>query len=151
MGLDLLVETASIYMSLWDKDFLDRIRKLGLTLKMYKWYVDDICIVLDAVNPEWYFCKRQKKLVYDLNHPNVNMEADARTFQLLADLANTLDPKIQMTFEVPSLTGNGRLPVLDLEIFVVQNRMEFSFYKKPIASQFTIMFKSALSKQTKQK
>ena len=47
------------------------------------------------------------------------------------------------------MTGNGWLPVLDLEIFVVNNRVEFSFYKKPIASPFTIMFKSALSKQTK--
>ena len=101
------------------------------------------------MNPGWYFCKKQKKLVYDPNHPNVDMGADARTFQLLADLANTWEPKIQMTFEVPSLTGNGRLPVLDLEIFVVNNRVEFSFYKKPIASPFTIMFKSALSKQTK--
>ena len=81
-------------MSLWDKDFLDRIRKLGLTLRMYKQYVDDICIVLNAVNLGWYFCKKQKKLVYDQNHPNVNMDADTRTFQLLADLANTLDPKI---------------------------------------------------------
>ena len=39
---------------------------------------------------------------------------------------------------------NGRLPVLDLELFIVNNKVQFSFFKKPVSSPFTIMYASAL-------
>ena len=58
-----------------------------------------MCIILNEVNPDWYFYEKQKKLAFDANHENVNMSADACIFQLLIQVANTLDPKIELVFE----------------------------------------------------
>ena len=65
------------------------------------------------------------------------------------DIANGIDKDIQMEFDVPSLHREGRLPVLDLHLFIKDNVVKTSFFSKPISSPYTILFQSALS--TKQK
>ena len=44
------VEVASLYMSLWDKQFRDKLKKLGIKVEVYTQYVDDILIVVRAIN-----------------------------------------------------------------------------------------------------
>ena len=48
IGLDISVEIAGLYMSMWDKLFLDKVRKAGLKLRLYKksiHYPFSICLV----------------------------------------------------------------------------------------------------------
>ena len=131
-------------MLLWDREFLSKVKKLGLQVLLYKRYVDDVVCVLRSVEPGWYFCKKGNKLVFDREHPTASLAEDARTFTLLQVIANSLDPGIKMMFEVPSMMQNGRLPVLDLELFIVNNKVQLSFFKKPVSSPFTIMYASVL-------
>ena len=77
------------------------------------------------------------------------MAPDLRTMNILKDISNQLDPNIQMTIDVPSVHSNGRLPVLDLEVFLIENKIEFSFDKKPISSPFVIHYASTTSSRTK--
>ena len=35
IGLDMSVEVASLYMSLWDKQFRDKLKKLGIKVEVY--------------------------------------------------------------------------------------------------------------------
>ena len=53
IGLDLTVEIASLYMSMWEYEYLEKCRSLGIHLDIYGRYVDDIFIVCDAINPGW--------------------------------------------------------------------------------------------------
>ena len=114
----------------WDSKFLNKARKLGLKIDLYKRYVDGILMNLKQINPGWYFCSQANIMKYDWNHPTASMAADSRTFNVLCAIANTLDEEIQMVNDVASDHENGRLPVLDLELFVINNRVEFSFFKK---------------------
>ena len=41
---------------------------------------------------------------------------DKRTFDVLLEVANSIDENIQFTAEVPSTQANGRLPILDTEV-----------------------------------
>ena len=77
------------------------------------------------------------------------VEDDLYTFQILMGIANGIDPDIQMEVDVPSAHGNGRLPVLDLNIFVESNQVKFSFYSKPCSSPYTVMYQSALPAKQK--
>ena len=76
-----------------------------------------------------------------------------RTSKIIADIANSIDSRIQVTTDYPEANSDGRMPVLDLKIWVDKNndipRISYSFYKKPIASPFTILKRSALSEGTK--
>ena len=77
------------------------------------------------------------------------MEADLRTLSIIRDVSNQLDTDIQLTIDVPSLNANGKLPVLDLEISMVQNFVKFEFYKKPISNPRVILYNSAISRRIK--
>ena len=43
----------------------------------------------------------------------------------------------------------GRLPVLDLEVYVANGQVHHCFYKKPMSTPYLILYRSALSKSTK--
>ena len=132
------VETASLAMLLWDKSFLAKLRRMGLKVGLYKRYVDDIIVILDEIAEGWYFCKDSGRMTFDPEHPTAKMEPDARTFSVLEAIANTLNGDIQMESDVPSNHDSGRLPVLDLEMFMTGEGVEFSFYQKPMNSPFAI-------------
>ena len=78
------------------------------------------------------------------------MNPDLRTLSVLRDIANSIDKNIIMEPDVPSLHPNGRVPVLDLEVWVDEmNKIQHSFFKKPVSSPYTILYNSALPAQTK--
>ena len=54
-----------------------------------------------------------------------------------------------MTIDVPSQYPNRRLPVLDLEVFLVQDQIEFSFYRKPMANPRVNLYRTAISNRVK--
>ena len=88
-------------------------------------------------------------MVFDINHPTASLEDDARTFLILKDIANIQDPDIQMEVDYPSVHENKRLPVLDLGVFVVNNKIQFGFYSKKMTSPYVNMYISAISAKTK--
>ena len=67
----------------------------------------------------------------------------------MGEITNTIDPNIKVTIDSPSCNSNGKVPILDIEVWVENNRINHSFYRKPIASQFLIMKRSAMSANTK--
>ena len=148
IGVDLSVESASLYMTDWDDSFLKKLKKLGIRHDVYLRYVDDIVIVLKGIHHCWYFCARRGRMVFD-NTRQVTCSEDQYTFQQLRDIANTLDENIQMTLDVPSLHEDGRLPVLDLGLYVVNKQIKTSFYSKPMSSPYQIHFRSAIPSRTK--
>ena len=50
------------------------------------------------------------------------MEPDLRTLSVIRDVANQLDSDIQLTVDVPSQNANGKLPVLDLQLSIVEDK-----------------------------
>ena len=147
--MDLTVELASIYMSLWDKQFLSLCKKLGLKIDLYKRYVDDILFILDSLSYGWKFDKKRKIMVFDPLNVSTEQDPDSFTMNILLDIANTLDKNIQLTGDCPSQNQSKRLPVLDLEIWVENDTVEFSFYQKSMASPYVNLYRSALPTRTK--
>ena len=64
-------------------------------------------------------------------------------------MPNSIVQCIQLTFDTPDKNVNGKMPVLDLEIWTEDNTVRHTFYKKQVSSEFTILSRSALSESTK--
>ena len=75
--------------------------------------------------------------------------ADKRTARILREIANGISPMIQMKEDVSSNHPAGRLPILDLEVWISENRIYHSFYKKPMATRRVVHAKSALPTRVK--
>ena len=82
-----------------------------------------------------------------------NKSETQRTAEIMASIANSINPAIQVTLDYPSNHIDGRMPVLDLKIWKNSEgkcpRISHTFYKKPIASPFTILKRSAVSESVK--
>ena len=61
----------------------------------------------------------------------------------MADIANSIDPHIQVTVDSPEANGDARMPVLDLKIWLKwmddKPIVTYTFYKKLCASEYTIL------------
>ena len=73
---------------------------------------------------------------------------DERTMSILCSIANTIS-EIQFTFDSPSRNQSGFVPILDVQMKIVNNRVVYLFYKKPCASPFTLLKRSAIPESTK--
>ena len=54
-----------------------------------------------------------------------------------------------MEENVASAHKNKRLPILDLEMWVQENQMQFSFHRKPVSSKDVILARSAFTLREK--
>ena len=153
IGSEMTGEMARIYMLRWDDKFLTKLKKLGITPYIYTRYVDDTLILVDSIMPGIRY--RSGKLLWINDEKQIKedmeMSDDARTFMVLRQIANSIDPEIQWEEDVPSNHANQKLPCLDMEIWYSQDdkKIYHSFYKKPMSSKYLILKRSTVSETTK--
>ena len=84
---------------------------------------------------------RRKDDILFLHH----IPGDKRTALLIQDLANTICPFLQMEADYPSNHTSGWMPILDLQVKIAEdNSIDFAWYRKPMASQYSILNRSAM-------
>ena len=150
IGAEITGEVSKVVMSLWDMKFLNLVKSLGILIDLYKRYVDDV-IICPPINPGWWFCDKSKVMKFSRDLALSDMDSPiTRTAKILNKIANTLEVDIQMTFDVPDNHSDGKMPVLDLKIWIKNNQVMYTFYKKEVSSKYTILKRSALSNSTKQ-
>ena len=98
--------------------------------------------------------KGNGRMTFDKNKAETDTDSpDVRTAKTIVEIANSLEPAIQLTWDCPSRNGNGRMAVLDLEMWIHREggiqTVAFSFYKKAVASPYTILKRSALAYSVK--
>ena len=106
-------------------------------------------LVLYHSKSGWFFSKENKALKYDPDHEYAELHPDQRTMAMLRDLADTLDPNLTFTFDCPSLNANGRMPILDIQVWIHENKVRHTFFRKPCAPNRVIDSRSAVSTRTK--
>ena len=72
---------------------------------------------------------------------------------MLSEIANTINSNIQVTVDSPELNPDGKMPVLDLKIWISEYegipQISHTFYRKPVSSPYTILKRSAVSESVK--
>ena len=149
IGNKLTEKLGRLLMKRHDKKYLKLLRKLDIQGEIFDRYVDDELEGLAAVDPGVRFEGGELVMDEDRVEEDQLLAADERTFRLLKDIGNSIFDCIQFTIDVPSLNENGKLPVLDVNLEVVDGKIEHGFFKKPCTSEIVIPYTSAHSKKMK--
>ena len=131
---------------------------------MYKRYVDDVNIVCEAISTRFIRRSRRNKPT-NVNQDeapvvegccggggeaNGDLSSDRVTAETLCKLANLISPgMIQMEVDYPSNHLGGKLPILDLEVWVEGAKVLHRFYKKSMATKMVILARSAIPTSSK--
>ena len=119
IGSDATGEAARLYMITWDSKLKTKLKTLGITTHLYSRYVDDILCVIPAVNKGWTYDKHRNRMVFDAELARTDTSLDdERTATVISQIANSIETNIQFTVDYPSRNENGRMAVLDLEIWI---------------------------------
>ena len=134
IGSELTCTVAKCRMILWMRAMNNKCANLGLNIIMSCVYVDDATFVT-------------RGLRRDDSNEYRNMELDVETAEVYKEVANSLEDDISMTFEAPSISESGKLPILDLHVWVdsEKNIILWNFYEKPMCSDLVMMKTSAFS------
>ena len=143
--MDTAVEASDIYLLRFDAKLTKRLKDLGFTIDVYKIYVDDITVVGPPLNPGWHYSVEQRKMCWSQEEASKGEAADVRSMAAVVAVANTLDPNLQFTSDCPSQQQDGKLPILDIKVWVEDGKVRHTFYRKECASVQTILKTSALS------
>ena len=132
----------------WDRRLIQRLEVLSWTPLMIKRYVDDLNAILTAVDPGVRFNQEELKLevVEELVEGDRNKEKDEITMKVFGDVANSIDPDIEVEIDFPSKHPSKMLAILDMQMGMVGNKVQYKFYRKPMANQYT---NSAVSDRVK--
>ena len=149
IGNKLTEKLGRLLMKRHDKKYLKLLKKLDIREEVFDRYVDDELEGLAAVDPGVRFEGGELVVDEDKIEEDQLVAADERTFRLLKDIGNSIFDCIQFTIDVPSLNENGKLPVLDVNLEVVDGKIEHGFFKKPCTSEIVIPYTSAHSRRMK--
>ena len=76
---------------------------------------------------------------------SLQVEDDVSTAKVICDIASMLEGDICITYDSPSQNSDGKMPVLDLKVWMDENfNVKFKVFEKDMASRVTIMKDSAL-------
>ena len=135
----------------WDRRLIQRLEELSWPPLMIKRYVDDLNAILTAVKPGVRFNQAERKLevVEELVEGDKNLEKDEMTMKVFGDVANSIDPDIEVEIDFPSKHPSKMLAILDMEMGMLENKVQYKFYRKPMANKYTMMANSAVSDRVK--
>lgn len=134
-----------------------RLEESGVGLRVYRRYVDDINVVMNASAAGIRF--QEGRFTQDENFAQIeqNLKPDNRCMQLFQSIGNSIHPSIRLEVDCPSRHVDGKIPILDLKLWIERRRrvgddgqdrdMQFvlhEFYYKDVASSSVINARSAL-------
>ena len=132
----------------WDRKLIEKLENLGWTHDMIKRYVDDLNAILKVQKPGTRYNHEEEKLeiVEDQIEEDREREVDEMTMKVFGDIANSIDPAIQVEIDYPSKNVDKMMPILDMKMAMDNNNLvKYKFYRKPQSNKYTMMERSALS------
>ena len=132
-------------MLLWDKEFMRKAREFEIDILMYLRFVDDGNIATEAVEPGTRFEAGKVSILEDAVREDEGQPSDRITAKFIKSFSNSIAPMIRMEEEYPSNHPSGRMPILDLEVSIENEKIVHRFYKKSMATRKLVSAKSAFS------
>ena len=136
----------------WDRQWMDMLVKLGVTVENAVRYMDDLREYLQSIKMGWRWkdgelCWTEEWETEDKNSDKSDL---ARACELLRVSMNMLYRFLNVTIESVEDFVDSRLPTLDFKIWVDdQNIIHYTFFEKPTSSNQMIQQESALPENIK--
>ena len=143
-------------MVIWSRGFkknLDYAMTEITTFKQFliKIYVDDgnqICTTL-PLGLGSRLINGKVRILEDKIEEDRNIPGDIRTANIITEIGNSVCNFIVLTVDTPSSNSSGWMPILDLQVRVSSDVVEYKFYKKVVTTLYLILSRSALPTKIK--
>ena len=125
----------------WDGQLLAKTKELMLKAKqewniyLYMRYVDDENFVTEGIQPGIRYEGGKLVKVTSLVKHDEDVPTDVRMARIVQQVANSISDYIQVEIDCPSMHKNKRLPMLDLEVEMINNTVQYRHYRKEMAIQ----------------
>ena len=136
----------------WDDQLLRKLERLDWKPMMLKRYVDDLDTVVIGVKPGTRYNATDDKLevVEDQIESDMEKEVDEITMKVFGEIANSVEPNIEVEIDYPSKHDDKMMPILDMKMAInSEGEVEYMFHRKPQSNRFTMMARSALPLKVK--
>ena len=146
-GVTLTGVLSEIKMTKWCKVFRDTIKNIGIKCKLEKRFVDDITLLLKKLKPGTRLVENSLVHYDEKVDEDKTIADDERTMIIVQTIANNIDKNIKVTYDVPSRYPDQKVPILDVKAGVncENNKIEYIFFKKPMASRHVTNKNTAMS------
>ena len=152
IGLRGTCAIARLIMQMWDHKWLEVMDRVGVQLELAMRDMDDGRVFLFPLKAGWrwregelLFCKR-----WELE--DSHLTPTERTRRVIHESMMGVESFLKFTMETVEEFGGEWLPTLDTELQVREdNRVLYRFYEKPVATNMTVQFASAMEENNKMK
>ena len=161
IGLAVTGVLARIRMNVWAREFRRLCEENNQVEKLLKTYVDDVNSLwkLMRKGTQWTGDKLERREEWFQEDMRSKEAGDRRMMRELKAMASSVRKDISLTIDTPSMNEDGRLPVLDLKMWLeervtAEGREKYKeivhvHYEKPMVSPLVIMKESALPEKMK--
>ena len=84
-----------------------------------------------------------------LMEEDVEVAGDKRTTKEVAKMGSSISNMIQLTWDCPSNNDNGKMAMLNTEVWVEGNKVLYEHYRKPMANDLLMLEISAMPARIK--
>ena len=157
IGLRITACCARLRMAMWAAKLLQILNKLEIKVHMLVFYVDDVRLGMQAIKPGWRWesSSQQLKFSKEWEAEEEHLDPTVKTMMVLKDIMNSLERDMTFTAESHLDFEDLRLPTLDVNLWIQKptqvgsTPFRYTFFRKPMASRFLILEKSAMSWEAK--
>ena len=119
-----------LYTVFWCKAFLDKVKDAtseltDFVIYMLRIYIDDQNVACEALPPGARLVNGRVVIVDSEVEADKLIPSDQRTAKIMLGIANSISSFIQLTSDCPSLHPNGFMPLLDLQVKTVENKIQY--------------------------
>ena len=130
----------------FDTEFKSTLDRLELSLPLLQRYVDDINAAGSKLSRRVKVVVKDSKAELEWGEEDNTLADDAFSARVYKEIANTIMPKsIIMEVDFPSNSAGGKLPILDMMVWVENSQVMFTFYQKPMASRALVSPRSSIT------
>ena len=150
IGLELTGAVSRPFMMRWDRLYLQKVKRSGMEMLVYERYADDSNQIAKTPPVGSKYDRNKQKVVYDENELRIDEQEDKRLARILKEIANTVQEGIVMVEDTPSQNSSGKLPILDMEVWMTEEKkVVYRHYEKPMSNRRVMNAKSAQSSSCK--
>ena len=147
---------AQLVMENWARSYKEILEKSGLTVSLMAGYVDDGRQITSVLQPGMRFCKEKKIFQHspeaekeDVMKKNQGETSNQRMARITKEAMNNINEDLVFTTESQEDFNNERLPTLDFQMWMEENKIKHTYFQKPMRTPLVIMERSAMSSQQK--
>ena len=147
---------AQLVMESWARKYREILENSGLKVPLMAGYVDDGRQVTSVLEPGMRFDKESGIFHHspvaeeeDKMKKNQGETSNQRMARVCREAMNNINKDLVFTTESQEEFPNERLPTLDFQMWMKENKIYHTYYQKPMRTPLVIMERSAISNQQK--